>query len=272
MIGVGVHHGAQQDFNQPDCLNYLSVPLCCLSLYTALQGFTCSSKPHYSRGGVTPHLQVRIKLFVMVVTRGSYCAYSYLQILRLPQSSLLYLASLNTGLMECAMGNVLGTEKTKFNKHTSTNTSLQTPPRTPTFNATAAQTLASEIRDIHHALSELPDLRPGDKVNTLLTCLVSLCVIPYSSEFINYFFNIDGMHVLCEKLRPLCATAEGELERFWASKIVDESSRSRGTSITTTHIPRDPKICRLDTSLTSSSNTIPNPSPPQHLPLPPKLY
>lgn len=170
------------------------------------------------------------------------------------------------------MGNVLGSEKTKFNKHTSTNTLLQTPPRTPTLNATAVQTLASKIRDIHHALAELPDLRPGDKVNTLLTRLVSLCVIPYSSEFINYFFNIDEMHVLCEKLRPLCATAEGELERFWASKIVDESSRSRGTSITTTHIPRDPRVCRLNTSLTSSSNATPNPSPPQHLPLPPKLY
>ncbi|KAF1930543.1 Nicotianamine synthase, partial [Didymella exigua CBS 183.55] len=104
-----------------------------------------------------------------------------------------------------------------------------TPPRTPTINATAAQTLASEIRDILHALSKLPDLRPGNKINTLLTRLVSLCVIPYSTELVNYFFNIEGVLTLCEKLRPLCATAEGELERFWASKIVDESVKSQET-------------------------------------------
>ncbi|KAJ4368576.1 hypothetical protein N0V86_009483 [Didymella sp. IMI 355093] len=129
------------------------------------------------------------------------------------------------------MGNVLGVEKTRLGKHTSTTTtSLQTPPRTPTLNATAAQALASEIHDIHHALSELPDLRPGDKVNTLLTRLVSLCVIPYGTDFVTYFFNIGGVATLCEKLRPLCATAEGELERFWASKIIDDSVKSQATS------------------------------------------
>lgn len=133
------------------------------------------------------------------------------------------------------MGNVLGCEKTNFSEHmstTSTTTSLQTPPRTPTLSATAAQTVVSEIRDIHYALSELSDLKPGEKINSLLTRLVSLCVVPYSTEFVNYFFNLKGMSKLCEKLRPLCAAAEGELEKFWASKIIKDSMESQGKFVT----------------------------------------
>jgi nicotianamine synthase len=128
------------------------------------------------------------------------------------------------------MGNVLGSEKSKTTKHAITALTLQTPPRTPTVTATSAQTLASEVRDIYHTLSELPDLAPGDKVNNLLTRLVNLCIIPYSHEFVSYFFGIDGMHTLCEQLRPLCATAEGELESFWASNIVNKSRTSNGAS------------------------------------------
>lgn len=133
--------------------------------------------------------------------------------------------------MDCMMGNVLGSEKSETVKHTTITTapSLQTPPRTPTLNATAAHTLASEIRDIHHALLALADLRPGPKVNTLLTRLVSLCVVPYNLDFVTHFFNIEGISALCEKLRPLCATAEGHLESFWASKIVEESVQSQAT-------------------------------------------
>lgn len=137
--------------------------------------------------------------------------------------------------MEHIMGNVLGSEQTKASKHTSTfSTSLQTPPRTPTLTATAAQALAAEISDIHHALSELPDLRPGDKINSLLTRLVNLCIVPYSTELVDYFFNMKEVPSLCEKLRPLCAAAEGELEMFWASKIMQDSINSQGNYITLT--------------------------------------
>ena len=129
------------------------------------------------------------------------------------------------------MGNALESEKSKTTKHAITASTLQTPPRTPTPTATSAQALASEIRDIYHTLSEIPDLAPGDKVNTLLTRLVNLCIVPYSHEFVSYFFGIDGIRTLCERLRPLCAKAEGELERFWARTIIDESRTSNGASI-----------------------------------------
>ncbi|XPS81738.1 Nicotianamine synthase [Ascochyta lentis] len=131
------------------------------------------------------------------------------------------------------MGNVLGSEKPASSKHATRSSTLQTPPRTPTITATSAQTLASEIRDIYQALSELPDLAPGDAVNALLTRLVNVCIIPYSHEFVTYFFDIENIHTLCEQLRPLCATAEGELERFWASSIIEQSTASEATATQT---------------------------------------
>lgn len=129
------------------------------------------------------------------------------------------------------MGNALSSEKTKSKRHTTSTSTLQTPPRTPTVTATLAQTLATEVRDIRHALSDLPDLTPGNEVNALLTRLVNLCIVPYNHEFVTYFFGIEGMHTLCEQLRPLCATAEGELERFWANKIIEESLSAKGTAV-----------------------------------------
>jgi hypothetical protein len=149
--------------------------------------------------------------------------------------------------MATIMGNVCGSEKSKSIAHSTASSALETPPRTPTITAISAQTLRSEIRDIYLALSELPDLAPGDKVNTFLTRLVNLCIKPYGSDFIAYFFSIEGIHALCEQLRPLCATAEGELERFWARKIVEESSSSKSVSITYPilakyHWSRDPDL------------------------------
>lgn len=140
--------------------------------------------------------------------------------------------------MACTMGNVTGRERAKSSKHTTTNPlTTETPPRTPTITATTAQSLASEIRGIYHALNELPDLTPGNEVNTLLTRLVNVCIVPYSHDFITYFFSIEDIHTLCEQLRPLCATAEGELERFWASNIITRSVESKGVSTKPTDKP-----------------------------------
>lgn len=172
------------------------------------------------------------------------------------------------------MGNVLGSEKSKTSKHAITASTLQTPPRTPTLTATSAQTLASEIRDIHHALSELPNLAPGDKVNTLLTRLVNVCIVPYSHEFVTYFFGIDRIQVLCEQLRPLCATAEGELEKYWARRMVKESRSTNGKylSFTCSSKIRREHPSRPKTLLTTPSNTVSDPASPDHLPLSPKLH
>jgi nicotianamine synthase len=101
-----------------------------------------------------------------------------------------------------------------------------TPPRTPTALTTSAYKLLSEIREIHETLSALTSLAPGDPVDQLLTRLVNLCIVPYSAEFTEYFFNISGVASLCEELRPLCATAEGELEKYWANRMIQEARSS----------------------------------------------
>ncbi|KAH6639279.1 Nicotianamine synthase [Boeremia exigua] len=136
---------------------------------------------------------------------------------------------LTDGQMASMMDGVPKTEKPKPSEHTITQSTPQTPPRTPPLIAASSQTLASEIRNIYQALTELPNLVPGDGVNALLTRLVSLCVVLYTDEFTTYFFNIKGMRTICEQLRPLCATAEGELEHFWARTIVEESLKTNAT-------------------------------------------
>lgn len=97
-----------------------------------------------------------------------------------------------------------------------------TPPGTPNATSTAAHQLVSEIRDIHDALCELTSLAPAPRINALLTRLVDLCVVPYSVDFTTRFFQISGVEVLCEKLRPICSAAEGELEKHWAQRMIDE--------------------------------------------------
>lgn len=134
--------------------------------------------------------------------------------------------------MAYTMANLLRSEKSILGKHATTDSTLQTPPRTPTVTATSAQALASEIRDIRHALSKLPDLAPGNEINALLTRLVQLCIVPYSEEFIAYFFGIEDVPMLCEQLTPLCATAEGELEKFWANNFIAQSIGFKGAFAT----------------------------------------
>ncbi|KAF2822561.1 Nicotianamine synthase [Ophiobolus disseminans] len=102
-------------------------------------------------------------------------------------------------------------------------TRVITPPRTPTALTTSAHKLVSEIRDIYDRLSSLPSLAPGPQINGLLTRLVNLCIKPFSVEFTKCFFSINGVAHLCEQLRPLCASAEGELEKFWATQIIREA-------------------------------------------------
>ena len=97
-----------------------------------------------------------------------------------------------------------------------------TPPVTPNATSTTAHQLVSEIRNIYTVLSELSSLAPSEQVNSLLTRLVNLCVVPYSAEFTTYFFRIPGVESLCSNLRPLCSEAEGELEQFWAKRMLND--------------------------------------------------
>lgn len=94
----------------------------------------------------------------------------------------------------------------------------------------SAHQILSEIRDIYQALLQLDSLAPSLAVNTLLTRLVNLCITPYSEILSSYFFSINGVEDLCIKLRPICSQAEGELERYWAEKIVEVACGTTSSS------------------------------------------
>jgi nicotianamine synthase len=102
-----------------------------------------------------------------------------------------------------------------------------TPPQTQNATSTSTHQLVSEIRNIYVSLSKLSSLAPLEPVNTLLTQLVNLCVIPYSAKFTSYFFSIPGVESLCTNLRPLCSEAEAELERYWARRMLDNLSKRK---------------------------------------------
>jgi hypothetical protein len=107
-----------------------------------------------------------------------------------------------------------------------------TPPRTPTATKSSAHMLFAEIQDIHTSLSALPNLAPGGQVDELLTRLVGLCITPQSADFVSNLFSIRGVNKLCEELRPLCAVAEGHLEKYWAERIIKEAEQQNtGTSL-----------------------------------------
>ena len=96
-----------------------------------------------------------------------------------------------------------------------------TPPSTPTTTSVAAHQLLSEVQSIYSALKNCSSLAPGPEVNTLLTRLVDLCIQPQSPACITYFFSLPVVPSLCQSLRPLCAAAEGELERHWTDRILN---------------------------------------------------
>ncbi|KAF2852474.1 Nicotianamine synthase [Plenodomus tracheiphilus IPT5] len=98
-----------------------------------------------------------------------------------------------------------------------------TPPRTPTATTTAAHKLVAEIQSIYNDLTSVTSLAPGPQINSLLTRLVELCVLPYSADLSEEILRLCASTTLCERLRPLCAAAEGELESHWAKHIIAET-------------------------------------------------
>jgi len=114
----------------------------------------------------------------------------------------------------------MGSSKSKYAAEP---THTITPPRTPTTTTSSAHRLFAEIQGIYTDLLKLPNLAPGGPVDELLTRLVGLCITPQSADFVSSLFSIRGANELYEELRPLCAAAEGELEKFWAGRIIQDA-------------------------------------------------
>ncbi len=107
-------------------------------------------------------------------------------------------------------------------------TTVITPPSSPKAASEAADQLFSKVQSTYCTLSGLKSLAPDEQINQQLTELVSLCVKPYDDAFVNYFFNIPGAEILCSRLRKLLSEAEGELEKYWAVRIVQSSKTLSG--------------------------------------------
>lgn len=126
------------------------------------------------------------------------------------------------------------TTKPILSKSTQSSTNQQnpndTPPATPTEMSSAAYKLAEEIHRIYSTLRTLTSLAPSPKVNALLTRLVELCIQPHSSSLAAHVLSLPRVSNLCLALRPLCATAEGELEKYWANRILNSSSPTASPS------------------------------------------
>ncbi|KAL6707005.1 hypothetical protein ACN47E_004955 [Coniothyrium glycines] len=103
---------------------------------------------------------------------------------------------------------------------------VETPPRTPTGRTTAAYQLLTRIQSSYDALEQLPSLAPGERVNTILTDLVDLCIQPLSGEQLTQLLGMNQAIALFRRLRPLCAMAEGELEQYWARRIIQAARSS----------------------------------------------
>nr|UXX34738.1 NAS protein [Medicago sativa] len=76
--------------------------------------------------------------------------------------------------------------------------------------------LISQIMQIHATISKLESLRPSKQVNTLLTHLVKLCILPSSIEIEALPQEVKTMR---ESLIPLCGKAEGLLELEFSTFI-----------------------------------------------------
>ncbi|KAF1837149.1 Nicotianamine synthase [Decorospora gaudefroyi] len=133
-----------------------------------------------------------------------------------------------------------------------------TPPVTPNPTSIAAHELVSEMADIYSTLRNLPSLAPSHQVNILLTRLVDLCIPSYSAEFTSYFFNIPSVKSLCTKLRPLCSEAEGELESYWAERMLHNLNSSKQQQLANTILKTFPyhknyiDLSRLECSIISA--------------------
>jgi nicotianamine synthase len=88
--------------------------------------------------------------------------------------------------------------------------------------------ITDEIITLVNALASLPDLKPCPDVNKLFGRLVSLCIKPYSSRLACLVLHNKQIQILVPRLRQICSEGEGELERFWARKILHECHSHEG--------------------------------------------
>jgi nicotianamine synthase len=85
-----------------------------------------------------------------------------------------------------------------------------------------ASSLVDEICHIHHQLSHVDCLVPGDHVNALFTKLVTICTFQYDDATVNTVLNNVHILALIPTLRAMASQGEYFLELTWANELSKE--------------------------------------------------
>ncbi|MCJ1469130.1 putative 26S proteasome regulatory subunit [Pseudocyphellaria aurata] len=84
---------------------------------------------------------------------------------------------------------------------------------------TVAERYIAAILNVHHALSQLPNLDPSPEVNSLFSELVALCIQTPDEQVAARILSDGRINRIIPHLRQLCSEGESQLEAYWAKKI-----------------------------------------------------
>lgn len=115
-----------------------------------------------------------------------------------------------------------------------------TPPATPTSkkgtlngvmgkglkDTRQAEELVEEILGIADELASRTDLKPCSRVNDLFGRLVSTCIKPWNKIVVERVLGGREIEGAIGRLREMCAEGEGELEKYWAARFLEELERN----------------------------------------------
>jgi hypothetical protein len=85
--------------------------------------------------------------------------------------------------------------------------------------------IVESIICIYERLASLQELKPSLEVNALFNRLVALCIKPYPLTLASQVLANKRIQLVTPWLRKLCSQGEGELERFWARKMLLDSAQ-----------------------------------------------
>lgn len=86
--------------------------------------------------------------------------------------------------------------------------------------------VVAQLLHLYQELLSLQSLAPGDRVNSLFSEFVRLCVSSVDPVTIHLVLNDPAIQQIKIKLRSLCATGEFLLEVEWSRKLMEEQQRA----------------------------------------------
>lgn len=85
-----------------------------------------------------------------------------------------------------------------------------------------AEQLIEEILLVADELASRQDLKPCSRVNDLFGRLVSTCIKPWNKTVVETVLGDREIEGVVGRLREMCGEGEGELERYWAERFLEE--------------------------------------------------